>query len=249
MKEQKWKRFMKVWHITLVMGLLMGTAAPVLGLAEEMSSQASSQIEETATSSTSETKASQTAKATTETTTAADEKKTAPKAAADDTGTKKITILGTSDVHGQLWNYSYEDKKETPVGLAQVSSAVQAARSQNQNGTVLIDNGDMVQGTILTDDLYNTKEGYKDKAHPMIKAMNYMKYDAMVLGNHEFNFGLPLIEKIKSEASFPILSANTYKKADGSNFVGSTTIKELDFDGDSTTDLKVGVIGLTMPVT
>lgn len=247
MKERKWKRFMRVWHITLVTGLLMGTAAPVLGLAEEMSSQISSGVEETATSSDSTTKTSETTKESTVDTTAAAKKEAAPKAAADDTGTKKITILGTSDVHGQLWNYSYEDNKETPVGLAQVSSAVQSVRQQNQNGTVLIDNGDMVQGTILTDDLYNTKEGYKDKAHPMIKAMNYMNYDAMVLGNHEFNFGLPLIEKIKTEASFPILSANTYKKADGSNFVGSTTIKELDLDGDSTTDIKVGIIGLTTP--
>ncbi|MEO1768444.1 5'-nucleotidase C-terminal domain-containing protein [Candidatus Enterococcus ferrettii] len=253
MKEQKWKRFIKVWHIALVTGLLMGTSAPIIGLAEETSSQASSEIEQTTASSSKEKgtaesaiKTSQTVGNETEQTTASSEKETTSRAAAD-TGTKKLTILGTSDVHGQLWNYSYEDNKETPLGLAQVSSAVQAARSQNENGTVLIDNGDMIQGTILTDDLYNTREGYKDKAHPMIKAMNYMKYDAMVLGNHEFNFGLPLIEKIKSEASFPILSANTYKKADGSNFVGSTIVKELDLDGDSTSDIKVGIIGLTTP--
>ncbi|MCB6742985.1 hypothetical protein, partial [Blautia sp. 210820-DFI.6.14] len=68
---------------------------------------------------------------------------------------QKITILGTSDVHGQLWNWSYEDDKELPVGLSQVSTVVNQVRAQNPAGTVLIDNGDNIQGTILTDDLYN----------------------------------------------------------------------------------------------
>lgn len=159
---------------------------------------------------------------------------------------QKITILGTSDVHGQLWNWSYEDDKELPVGLSQVSTVVNQVRAQNPAGTVLIDNGDNIQGTILTDDLYNKAPLVNEKTHPMITAMNVMKYDAMVLGNHEFNFGLPLIQKIQKEATFPILSANTYNK-DGSRFVEGTTTKELDLNQDGQPDLKVGIIGLTIP--
>ena len=160
--------------------------------------------------------------------------------------THKLTILGTSDVHGQLWNWSYEDDKETPVGLSQISTVVQNVRAENPRGTILIDNGDMVQGTILTDDLYN-KEPLINQPHPMITAMNEMQYDAMVLGNHEFNFGLDLIEKINTEANFPILSANTYVKATDNRFVGGTTLKQMDLDGDGTSDLTVGIIGLTTP--
>lgn len=161
-------------------------------------------------------------------------------------GTQKLTILGTSDVHGQLWDWSYEDDKQTPVGLAQVSTVVKNVRLENPNGTILIDNGDMNQGTILTDDLYN-KDPLIKQPNPMIKAMNYMNYDAMVLGNHEFNFGLDLIHKINNEAEFPILSANTYVKETDKHFVGSTTTKDIDLDGDGTTDLTVGIIGLTTP--
>lgn len=159
---------------------------------------------------------------------------------------QKLTILGTSDVHGQLWDWSYEDDKQTPVGLSQVSSVVNNIRLENPNGTILIDNGDMNQGTILTDDLYN-KAPLIDKPNPMIKAMNYMKYDAMVLGNHEFNFGLDLIKKLNTEAAFPILSANTYVKDSNSRFVGGTMKKDVDLDGDGKKDLTVGIIGLTTP--
>lgn len=159
---------------------------------------------------------------------------------------EKLTILGTSDVHGQLWNWSYEDDKQTPVGLAQVSTVVQSIRAENPNGTLLIDNGDMIQGTILTDDLYN-KMPLNQQPNPMIQAMNYLKYDAMVLGNHEFNFGLDLINKIKNEANFPLLSANTYVKASSQRFVTGTTTKEMDLDGDGEKDLTVGIIGLTIP--
>ncbi|ALS02273.1 multifunctional 2',3'-cyclic-nucleotide 2'-phosphodiesterase/5'-nucleotidase/3'-nucleotidase [Enterococcus silesiacus] len=159
---------------------------------------------------------------------------------------QKLTILGTSDVHGQLWDWSYEDDKQTPVGLSQVSTVVQNIRSENPNGTILIDNGDMNQGTILTDDLYN-KTPLIGRPNPMIKAMNYMKYDAMVLGNHEFNFGLDLIKKLDNEAAFPILSANTYVKESKSRFVGGTTKKDIDLDGDGSKDLTVGIIGLTTP--
>ncbi|WP_375180264.1 5'-nucleotidase C-terminal domain-containing protein [Enterococcus rotai] len=174
-----------------------------------------------------------------------DEQKTTTPTNKEETA-QRLTILGTSDVHGQLWNWSYEDDKQTPVGLSQVSSVVNNIRAENPNGTILIDNGDMNQGTILTDDLYN-KTPLIAKPNPMIKAMNYMKYDAMVLGNHEFNFGLDLIKKLDTEAAFPILSANTYVKDSGSRFVGGTTKKAIDLDNDGETDLTVGIIGLTTP--
>lgn len=194
-------------QVLMVSTLLAGTSATT-ALAIEQQTTASTQPDNATVSSTS-----------------SDEQDTTTPTDTADTS-QRLTILGTSDVHGQLWNWSYEDDKQTPVGLSQVSSVVNNIRAENPNGTILIDNGDMNQGTILTDDLYN-KAPLIEKPNPMIKAMNYMNYDAMVLGNHEFNFGLDLIKKLETEAAFPILSANTYVKDSGSRFVGGTTKKRL----------------------
>lgn len=162
----------------------------------------------------------------------------ATQAAAD--GERTITVLGTTDVHGNLWDYSYEDNKPADVGLARISTMAKQIRAENED-MLLIDNGDMVQGTILTDDMYNVIPDLQSVTHPMIAGMNYMGYDSMTLGNHEFNFGLGLIERIQADAKFPILSANTVNKADGTPYVKEYIVKDLK-DG-----LKVGVVGLTIP--
>jgi 2',3'-cyclic-nucleotide 2'-phosphodiesterase/3'-nucleotidase len=149
----------------------------------------------------------------------------------------KLTIIGTTDIHANIYNYSYEDRKDVDnLGMAKVYSVIQSIREENPN-TLLIDNGDTVQGTILSDDLYNTKLELK---HPVIDVMNFMKYDSMTLGNHEFNFGLELIEKIEEEAEFPILAANATYKKDGSYLVKPYVIKEV-------AGIKVGILGITNP--
>ena len=148
-----------------------------------------------------------------------------------------ITVLGTTDMHANIFNWSYEDGEEKDdIGMAKIYSVVEKVREENPN-TLLIDNGDTIQGTILSDDLYNTR---KDVAHPVIDVMNFMKYDSMTLGNHEFNFGLDLIEKIDKEAEFPLLAANATYKEDGSYLVEPYTIVEV-------AGVKVGILGLTNP--
>ena len=139
-----------------------------------------------------------------------------PAALAAETGETHITIIGTSDTHGNIWGYSYEDMKEsTGDGLARVSTYVNQVRAENPN-TILVDAGDTIQGTIMTDDLYS-----KDTAnHPVPAALNYMKYDAWTLGNHEFNFGVDKLQSIIDQADMPVLAANI-KNADGSYFTGA----------------------------
>ena len=85
-------------------------------------------------------------------------------------------------MHGNIWGFSYEDSKETDNnGMARLYTYIQQVRAENPN-TILIDAGDDIQGTIMTDDLYS-----KDTAsHPVAAALNYMDYDAWTLGNHEF---------------------------------------------------------------
>ena len=87
-----------------------------------------------------------------------------------------ITILGTSDLHGNIWGFSYEDSKETANnGMARLYTYIESVRKENPD-TLLIDAGDDIQGTIMTDDIYNKTP---DEEHPVIAAMNYMGYDAM----------------------------------------------------------------------
>lgn len=149
----------------------------------------------------------------------------------------KLTIIGTTDLHANIYNYSYEDGKEVDnLGMTKVYTVIEEIRKENPN-TLLIDNGDTIQGTILSDDLYNN---HLDLKHPVIDVMNFMKYDAMTLGNHEFNFGLELVDKIEKEADFPILAANATKKDDGSFLTEGYIIKEV-------AGIKVGILGITNP--
>lgn len=149
----------------------------------------------------------------------------------------KLTVLGTSDMHGNITSWSYEANTDYGNnGLARVGTLVKEAKAQNPN-TIVIDAGDTIQGTILVDDLYNND---LSKPNPMMDIMNVIGYDAMALGNHEFNFGTDLIKKIEKEAKFPILSANVYKKGTDENFVKPYTVKEVS-------GVKVGILGLTVP--
>lgn len=157
--------------------------------------------------------------------------------AAADANNMKLTVLGTSDVHGTITSWSYEDNSDKKDrGLVRVKTAVDSVKKENPN-TLLIDNGDTIQGTLLTDDLYNKDMSVKN---PMMEMMNYIGYDAMTLGNHEFNFGLDTVEKLKKDAKFPILAANIYNKKDGKNFATPYTVKTVN-------GVKVGILGLANP--
>ena len=157
-----------------------------------------------------------------------------PSAAFAAEGEKHITILGTSDMHGNIWGFSYEDNAETANnGMARLYTYIQQVRAENPN-TILIDAGDDIQGTIMTDDLYNKTP---EESHPVIAAMNYMGYDAMTLGNHEFNWGIPTMQTILSQAEFPVLAANvTDEKGELVTGAGWTIVER---DG-----LRVAVFGI-----
>lgn len=149
----------------------------------------------------------------------------------------ELVILGTSDMHGNIWGFSYEDSKEsTNNGMSRLYTFIESER-ETHPGLILLDAGDDIQGTIMTDDLANKNP---DELHPVIAAMNFMGYDAMTLGNHEFNWGITSMKKILSKADFPVLAANV-KNAKGKYVTGAgTTI--INRDG-----VKVAVIGVVTP--
>ncbi len=148
---------------------------------------------------------------------------------------EKLVILATTDIHGNVWGFSYEDDKETTnTGMARIATYVESVRDEEEF-VILVDNGDVIQGNIMTDDLYNKREG----EHPVMRAMNLLGYDAMTLGNHEFNFGEDLIKRIQILANFPVLAANM-ARVDG-------TMATLPYTIVTRGGVKVGIIGLTNP--
>lgn len=156
---------------------------------------------------------------------------------AEDKDEVELVILGTSDIHGNIYGFAYEDNKESKNnGMARLATYVNQMRAQHKN-VILVDNGDTYQGNILTDAIYNKKD---DVIHPMSKAINHMKYDAFIFGNHEFNFGSKFVHRIIKELEVPVLTANmTYKKT-GELVVKPYIVVERE-------GVKIGILGLTNP--
>lgn len=147
----------------------------------------------------------------------------------------EITVVATTDLHSNVWGFSYENDSESANnGLARIASYIEEVREEVPN-LILVDNGDTIQGSIMTDDIYNKQDG----EHPVITAMNALEYDSMTLGNHEYNFGEDLIVRLQSLAEFPLLAANL-SRTDGTMAALPYTIEERD-------GIRVGIIGITNP--
>ncbi|HEX6188947.1 MAG TPA: 5'-nucleotidase C-terminal domain-containing protein [Pyrinomonadaceae bacterium] len=150
-----------------------------------------------------------------------------------------VVILSTTDMHGRVFPIDYYTNKYDNVGIAKVATLVKEARKNNPD-LLLIDSGDTIQGTPLA---YIHNRRNNKPPDPMMLTMSALKYDAMAVGNHEYNFGLKVQEKARSEASFPWLSANTYEtkvKGDPSNYHKPYIIKEVQ-------GVRIGILGLTTP--
>jgi 2',3'-cyclic-nucleotide 2'-phosphodiesterase (5'-nucleotidase family) len=148
----------------------------------------------------------------------------------------QITILGTTDLHGNIDPIDYYTNKPDNRGLAKVATLIKRARNEHPN-VLLIDSGDTIQGSPL-ESFHGRKNN--QPPDPMMLVMNSLNYDAMTVGNHEYNFGLKVLEKARSEANFPWLSANTYDIAKKEPHYKPYIIKEV-------TGVKIGVLGLTTP--
>ncbi|WP_339854834.1 metallophosphoesterase, partial [Roseovarius nubinhibens] len=101
-------------------------------------------------------------------------------------------LMATSDVHANLLPYDYfTDQGDQPYGLSRLATLIRELRIDCAN-TLLVDNGDMMQGTPLSDFARAPSPDIspEDRLNPIIDAMNALGYDAAGLGNHEFNFGL-----------------------------------------------------------
>ncbi|MEV6755545.1 5'-nucleotidase C-terminal domain-containing protein [Streptomyces sp. NPDC051214] len=165
-----------------------------------------------------------------------------------------FTVMGTTDLHGNVFNWDYftdkefDDKDHNDVGLAKISTLVNEIREERgRRNTLLIDAGDTIQGTQLSYyyakiDPITAKHG---PVHPMAQAMNSIGYDAAALGNHEFNYGIPVLRKFEEQCDFPLLGANALDAKTQRPAFPPYFMRRLRTPHGR--DVKVAVLGLTNP--
>ncbi|MGL5536776.1 MAG: bifunctional UDP-sugar hydrolase/5'-nucleotidase UshA, partial [Aeromonas veronii] len=140
----------------------------------------------------------------------------------------KLTILHTNDTHGRFWHNA-----ENEYGMAAQKTLVEQLRADAKaaGSDVLVLSGGDVNTGVPESDLQD--------AEPDFMAMNNIRYDAMAVGNHEFDNPLNVLEKQRKWAQFPMLSANIYDKASGKHYFDPYKVFKLE------SGLKVAVLGLT----
>ncbi|MBF4334285.1 bifunctional metallophosphatase/5'-nucleotidase [Vibrio anguillarum] len=146
----------------------------------------------------------------------------------------QVTILGTSDIHGHFmpWDYA-ADKLNMQGSLSQIATKVKQIREQDKN-VILVDAGDTIQGNFV--------ETFKHEAvDPMMLGFNEMNYDVWVLGNHEFDFGLSVLNRSLTQFKGRALAGNI-QRPDGNPFLPAATIIEKN-------GIKIGIIGMDTPMT
>lgn len=165
-----------------------------------------------------------------------------------------LTVMGTTDLHGNVFNWDYftdaefDDKAHNDVGLAKISTLVGQVRAEKgRRNTLLIDAGDTIQGTQLS--YYYAKvdpiTGAGGPVHPMARAMNAIGYDAAAVGNHEFNYGIPTLRKFEEQCDFPLLAANALDAKSLRPAFRPYVIKRVCTPHGR--DVRVAILGLTNP--
>lgn len=181
-----------------------------------------------------------------------------PAVAATNGTTAKVTIMGTSDLHANVVNWDYykdaayydgsPTRETNAVGLSRVASLVKQVRADRGRGnTLLFDAGDTIQGTPLGF-YYATVEPVTETGatHPVAAQMNALGYDAVALGNHEFNYGLDFLDNWISQMDAPVLAANAVHAGTKVPRYTPYTITQLKV-AKGHPPVKVGVLGLTNP--
>lgn len=163
-----------------------------------------------------------------------------------------LRLIATSDLHACLMPYDYcANRPVSGRSLSEISRLIAQARAEAPN-SLLFDNGDFLQGNPLADYIANARR--RRRAHPVITAFNTLGYDAVTLGNHEFNYGLKFLTNALSHARFPVISANIATRLGKSPSLDKTFVPPFTILKRVVTDqhgrrhrLRIGVIGFAPP--
>ncbi len=149
----------------------------------------------------------------------------------------QFKIIETTDVHGAIYPYDFKNDKATKASLSQVATMLKKERANKNFEVLLLDNGDCLQGTPAVY-YYNFEKS--NAKHLYAEVMNYMKYDAGSVGNHDIEAGHRVYDKFKNEINFPWLSANATDLINGGTYFEPYSIIEKE-------GVKIAILGLTTP--
>src|SRR5258706_555203 len=139
-----------------------------------------------------------------------------------------VVIVATTDVHGHVLGWDYVKGQAGPGGLSRAATIVETLRAQYPGQVVLVDAGDLLQGTLLA--TYYGRE-HPQRPHPIVDALNALQYDAATPGNHDFDFGADLLLQASGDATYRYVSANIVRGRGGDTLVfpAATVINGVHF--------------------
>jgi 2',3'-cyclic-nucleotide 2'-phosphodiesterase/3'-nucleotidase len=165
-----------------------------------------------------------------------------------------LRIMETTDLHVHVFPYDYyADKPIDTVGLSRTASLIAQVRAEAAN-SILLDNGDFLQGNPMGDYIAYERGMEQGQMHPIISAMNTLGYDGSTLGNHEFNYGLTFLLNSVAGAKFPIVSANVAKTAGATPREDETLVppyviidRNVKDGAGAEQPIRIGLIGFVPP--
>jgi 2',3'-cyclic-nucleotide 2'-phosphodiesterase/3'-nucleotidase len=166
-----------------------------------------------------------------------------------------LRIMETTDLHVHVFPYDYyADRPNDTMGLARTASIIDAIRAEATN-SMLVDNGDFLQGNPMGDYVAYERGMKAGDVHPVIKGMNVLGYECSTLGNHEFNYGLDFMMNTIAGANFPVVCANLTKGSLAGNarddelFLKPYVIldKKIKDGAGNEHPIRIGLIGFVPP--
>lgn len=151
--------------------------------------------------------------------------------------TVKLKFIETTDIHGSIFPFDFKNDKKASTSLSQIYTYVKEERAKKDQYVILLDAGDILQGQPVVY-YYNFEK--PNTEHIVAQVMNYMKYDAGAVGNHDIEPGHNVYDKIKKEFKFPWLAANAVNIKTGKPYFPPYAI--LNRGG-----IKIAVLGMITP--
>jgi 2',3'-cyclic-nucleotide 2'-phosphodiesterase/3'-nucleotidase len=171
-------------------------------------------------------------------------------------GQAHLRLLETTDIHVNVLPYDYyADAPNDTMGLSRTAAIVAGIRAEATN-SLLVDNGDYLQGSPMGDYVAYERGMKAGDVHPVIKGMNALGYAAGTLGNHEFNYGLDFMDKVNAGANYPIVCTNLVRgtvlasnpRSDNLYLKPYVIVERMIKDGEGNSyPIKVGFLGFVPP--
>ena len=162
----------------------------------------------------------------------------APLAAQD---TAHVVVVSTTDVHGHEGGWDFVEGRPFPGGLTRAATVIDSLRAKYPGQVVLVDAGDLLAG----DPFATYWHDHARDPHPMLEAMDALEYDAIVPGNHEFNYGWDFFHRVYTGRNFRPVCANCLMP--GAGFGGRDSLLFAPFITVSRGGVRVAIGGLTTP--